>query len=90
MGVLPLQLRPGDSAASLGITGGESFSIRGLAQGVLPRSELTVEAIREDGSSFAFPVLARIDGPADARVYSSGGILQMVLRRMVSEAPDAS
>jgi aconitate hydratase len=86
MGVLPLQFRPGDSAASLGITGTETFAIRGLSGGIAPRTELTVEATRDDGSTFSFPVLARIDGPADVRIHASGGILQMVLGDMLANA----
>jgi aconitate hydratase len=82
MGVLPLQFRPGDSTASLGLTGTETFAIRGIA-GLTPRSEVTVEVTREDGSSLSFPVMARIDGPADARVFASRGILPMVLRDML-------
>ena len=39
MGILPLQYEPGDSAASLGLTGRETFSIRGLAAGLQPRTE---------------------------------------------------
>ena len=35
MGVLPLQFQPGDTAASLGLTGRETFSITGLADGLV-------------------------------------------------------
>ena len=37
MGVLPLQFKPGDSAASLGLTGRETFAILGLGDGLAPR-----------------------------------------------------
>jgi aconitate hydratase A / 2-methylisocitrate dehydratase len=86
MGVLPLQFRPGESAASLGLTGRERFSLRGLRGGVAPRSELTVQAQADDGPTVEFTVIARIDGPADARVIEHGGILPMVLRQMVGAA----
>ena len=39
MGVLPLQYRPGESAASLGLTGRETFSVAGLAGGLQPRRD---------------------------------------------------
>jgi aconitate hydratase len=84
MGVLPLQFRPGDSAASLGLSGREAFTVRGLASGVFPSQELTVEAVAEDGSVLRFPVTARLDGPAEVEQYRQGGILPMVLRRLVS------
>ncbi|MGH2707324.1 MAG: aconitate hydratase, partial [Actinomycetota bacterium] len=84
MGVLPLQFRSGESAASLGLTGQETYTIRDLARGVAPGQELTVEAVAEDGSQLRFPVTARLDGPAEVEQYRHGGILQMVLRRLLS------
>jgi aconitate hydratase len=86
MGILPIQFRAGDTASTLGLTGRESFSIRGLSAGVEPRQELTVEVRREDGSTFTFPALARIDGPADAATYRAGGILHLVLRPLIAHA----
>ncbi|HVV29892.1 MAG TPA: aconitate hydratase, partial [Mycobacteriales bacterium] len=75
MGVLPLQFAAGQSADSLGLTGTETFTIRGVAD--LPRT-LTVEA---DGKSFE--VTLRIDTPGEQAYYRHGGILQYVLRSLV-------
>ena len=86
MGILPIQFRAGDTASTLGLTGRESFSIRGLSAGVEPHQEVTVEVRREDGSTFAFTALARIDGPADAATYRAGGILPLVLRPLIAHA----
>ena len=86
MGILPIQFRAGDTASTLGLTGRESFAIRGIANGVEPKQEVTVEARREDGSTFAFTALARIDGPADAATYRAGGILPLVLRPLIAHA----
>ncbi|HEV3129173.1 MAG TPA: aconitate hydratase [Solirubrobacteraceae bacterium] len=79
MGVLPLQFQAGDSASSLGLTGREKFTITGLS-GVeqVPR-ELTVQA---DDQEFA--VTVRIDTPNEQRYFRHGGILQFVLRQLVS------
>src|SRR5438132_6040464 len=44
MGILPLQFADGASAASLGLRGDESFTIRGLAGGLRPGQQLTAEA----------------------------------------------
>jgi aconitate hydratase len=74
MGVLPLQFKDGESAASLGLTGYETFSIEGVA--ALPR-EVTVRA---DGLEFA--VTVRIDTPREGDYYRHGGILQYVLRAL--------
>jgi aconitate hydratase len=86
MGVLPLQFQPGESAASLGLTGRETYTIRGLADGLRPRQRLTVEARGERGEERRFEVIARLDGPIDVGYYEQGGILPAVLRRLASEA----
>ncbi len=85
MGVLPLQFTNGESAESLGLTGREVFTIRGLTD-LKPRQNLTVEFAREDGSTGSFETLARIDGDAELKYLNNGGILQTVLRRLKDEA----
>ncbi len=84
MGILPLQFRDGESVASLGLTGTERFTIRGIADGVHVGEEFTVEVTREDGSSTSFIAPARIDGPAEVEYFRHGGILHMVLRQMLA------
>jgi aconitate hydratase len=77
LNVLPLQFQPGESAQSLGLTGRETFAIRGLAD-VGVGSEVTVEV---DGER-TFTAIARLDIPADVTVYRAGGLLQMVMRQL--------
>ncbi len=84
MGVLPLQFAPGESAASLGLTGSESFSIHGLAGGVTPGQRVAVVARAEDESESSFEATVRIDMPAEVDYYRHGGILRMVLRQMLA------
>jgi aconitate hydratase len=84
MGILPCQYRPGESADTLGLTGREAFTIRGLAAGLSPRQELTVEARAEDGTVTTFGVIARLDGPVDVEYHRQGGVLQTVLRRLAA------
>jgi aconitate hydratase len=89
MGVLPLQFQPGDSAASLGLTGRETFTVHGLAAGLTPRQRLTVVAQADPdngGAERRFEVIARLDGLIDVDYYQQGGILPAVLRRLASEA----
>jgi aconitate hydratase len=86
MGVLPLEYVDGQSAASLGLDGHERFTIRGIAGGVAPHQRLTVEATADDGTRTSFEVLARVDSPADAEYLRHGGILPLVLRRMIAAA----
>jgi len=78
MGVLPLQFRPGDSVQSLGLTGRERFTIRGLADAEEIPREL---AIRTDDREFT--VIVRIDTPNEQRYFRHGGILQFVLRDLL-------
>ena len=82
MGLLPLEFLPGHSAASLGLTGSELFSLRRL-EDLEPRSTRTVEVEADDGRTFSFEVRVRIDTPVELDYYRSGGILQMVLRQMM-------
>ena len=90
MGVLPLQFRPEENAASLGLTGRETYAIRGFADGPQPRQEVTVEATAPDGRVTSFRAIARLDGPIEVDYYREGGILPAVLRRLAREAADGS
>ena len=83
MGILPLQFKAGQSAESLGLTGQETLTIRGLAGELKPRQEVTVEVERKDGSKASFTATARLDTPVDINYYRNGGILQTVLRKML-------
>ena len=82
MGVLPMVYEPGQTAASLGLTGRETFEITGLTGELRPRQKLKIRATREDGSVLEFNVIARLDTPVDVDYYKNGGILQTVLRNL--------
>ncbi|MEX2552069.1 MAG: aconitate hydratase AcnA [Actinomycetota bacterium] len=82
MGVLPLQFVEGQSAATLGITGTETFTIRGIA-GISPLQVIKVEATKPGGGRIEFSAIARIDAPAELEYFLNGGILQMVLRSLL-------
>jgi aconitate hydratase len=80
MGVLPLQFADGESAASLGLDGGEEYSITGVAD-VLNAGELPREAtVRADEREFR--VRVRIDTPKEAEYFRHDGILQYALRQL--------
>ncbi|MGB7115998.1 MAG: aconitate hydratase, partial [Anaerolineales bacterium] len=83
MGVLPLQFMHGDSVDSLGLSGKEVFSIRGLDDEITPGSEVTVSAVMEDSSQIVFNVIVRLDTPTEIEYYRNGGILHTVLRNML-------
>ena len=80
MGVLPLQFKDGDSVESLGLSGHETFSVAGLADGEEIPREVTVTADDKE-----FTVTVRIDTPKEQRYFHHGGILQFVLRQLLAE-----
>ncbi|MCI1882157.1 MAG: aconitate hydratase AcnA [Sporolactobacillus sp.] len=84
MGVLPLQFKPGESAASLGLTGSESFSID-LDEHIVPGQDIAVRAVGQDGSVVSFTAVLRFDSDVEIDYYRNGGILQTVLRRKLRE-----
>jgi aconitate hydratase len=78
MGVLPLQFSDGDSVESLGLTGQEKFTIKGIADAdEVPRTL----AVAADDTEFE--VRVRIDTPKEQTYYHHGGILQYVLRELL-------
>ena len=84
MGVLPLQYSEGETAESLGLSGHETFTIEGIAEGLSPRKALTVRAQDADGNEKTFAVTARINTPIEVDYYRHGGVLQYVLRNMLA------
>ncbi|MDR7480943.1 MAG: aconitate hydratase AcnA [Armatimonadota bacterium] len=83
MGVLPLQFEPGQSADSLGLSGQERYDVVGLAGGLTPGQRVTVHA-HGDGRVVTFQAIARIDSPMEVEYYRHGGVLPMVLRRLLA------
>ncbi|WP_116652523.1 aconitate hydratase AcnA [Pelagibacterium sediminicola] len=83
MGVLPLMFQDGASWQSLGITGDETVSIRGLAN-IEPRQTLELDITHGDGRKQTVPVLLRIDTLDELEYYRHGGILHYVLRNLVA------
>ncbi|WP_153556432.1 aconitate hydratase AcnA [Roseimaritima sediminicola] len=84
MGVLPLQFQDGQSARSLGLDGTETLTITGIRDGIEPRQTVTVSVVRQDGSQSSFETIVRIDAPAEVEYFVNGGILEMVLRQLLS------
>ena len=84
MGVLPLQFRAGENAATLGLTGFETFDIDGIAGGIEPGMLVRIRARAENGEEKSFQTVTRIDTPYEVQYYQHGGILQYVLRQLIS------
>jgi len=85
MGVLPLQFAPGDSVASLGLSGEETITVAGLAGA--EAKALIGRRLRVDADGRPFEVVLRIDTPMEAEYLRHGGILQYVLRQHLRRSP---
>jgi aconitate hydratase len=83
MGVLPLVYRTGETAATLGLDGTETYSID-VPSSLKPRQDIVVVATRADGSKISFRTICRVDTPVEVDYYRNGGILNTVLRRMMA------
>ncbi|MBM4118996.1 aconitate hydratase, partial [bacterium] len=82
-GVLPLQFRPDETRASLGLTGEESFALPGLGGELRPGQELELLVRDAGGTERRLAVLLRLDTPVELHYFRHGGILQAVLRGML-------
>ncbi len=82
MGLLPLQFTDGQNAASLKLTGRETFAVAGMGDALQPRGTVTVRATDPDGAIREFRALVRIDTPEELVAFRNGGILPYVLRQL--------
>jgi aconitate hydratase len=82
MGVLPLQFRTGESARTLGLTGQETFAVEGIEE--LNSGKIPNEVVVTAGTDKRFRAVVRIDTPGEAEYYRHGGIMQYVLRSLLS------
>ncbi|WP_424530512.1 aconitate hydratase [Sphaerisporangium viridialbum] len=83
MGVLPLQFPEGESAASLGLTGEETFDITGVEE---LNSGTTPATVTVRAGDLEFQAVVRIDTPGEADYYRHGGIMQYVLRSLLAKS----
>jgi len=83
MGVLPLQFIGDDSVVTLGISGDETFDLKGIEGEIKPQQEATLVIHRKNGTSQDVKVLLRIDTPIEVDYYKHGGILPFVLRQLL-------
>ena len=82
MGVLPLQFLPGQSAASLGISGEEVFDFHGIEENLSPGAKIHVHAIRADGTVIHFDTDLRLDTALDVTYYRNGGIMTTLVKKI--------
>ncbi|MDP7668606.1 MAG: aconitate hydratase AcnA [Rhodospirillales bacterium] len=86
MGVLALQFTNGETRATLGLDGSETFDITGLEGGIKPRMELSLGIRRANGDQLETRLLCRIDTADEVEYFKSGGILQYMLENLTAKA----
>ena len=79
MGIVPLQYLDGQNAESLSLTGKEEFTID-VPEDLKPQQEVEVKTA--NGKSFN--VIARFDTELELTYYKNGGILNYMIRKMIS------
>jgi aconitate hydratase len=84
MGILPLEFAHGENLASLGLTGKERYTIRGL-EGLKPGQTVEVEAVADDGKKTVFKTHSRVDNDTEVGYMHHGGILPLVLRQLIAK-----
>ena len=84
MGVLPLEFLPGQSAATLGLSGHETYHIVGIREALAGSRRARVRAVVDDGTELGFEALVRVDTPQEGEYYRNGGILPYVLRQLAA------
>ena len=84
MGVLPLTFAEGTSWQSLGLTGDETVTIRGLGGDLKPRQILQADIAAVDGKVTTVPLTCRIDTLDELEYFRHGGILHYVLRQLAA------
>ena len=78
MGLIPLQFLPGESADSLGLTGFETYEVE------MPETPEIGQLVTVHADDKTFQARLRFDSQADLEYYANGGILQMVIRKKVT------
>lgn len=86
MGILPLQFKEGENAASLGLDGSERYTVAPVdfSRGLPCPAVVAVTAEKEDGAVVSFEAIVRVDTPTEGHYYEHGGILPYVLRQLLS------
>jgi aconitate hydratase len=82
MGVVPLQFKDGENAASLGLSGDEIFGFDGIDDGLIPGRKIMVTARSPRGKVTTFGVICRLDTKIEIEYVRNGGILQTVLLKL--------
>jgi aconitate hydratase len=84
MGILPLEFARGENPQSLGLTGREQYTIKGIDT-IRPGQTIEVQARSDDGKTVTFRTHARVDNDTEVGYLHHGGILPLVLRELIAK-----
>lgn len=84
MGILPLRLPQGCTAAALRLVPGDMLRIDAAQETIAPRARLSVSILRRDGASESFQVVVALETSLEVDVLRSGGLLPMIVSRFAS------
>jgi aconitate hydratase len=84
MGILPLEFAHGENLKSLGLSGKERFTIRGL-ESLKPGQTVEVEAESDEGKKTVFKTHSRVDNDTEVGYMRHGGVLPLVLRELIAK-----
>jgi aconitate hydratase len=83
MGILPLEFTHGENLQSLGLTGRESFTIKGI-DAIKPGQQVEVDAVSDDSKKTKFKTHSRADNDTEVGYLHHGGVLPQVLRELIA------
>jgi len=86
MGILPLMFDPGQGWQTLGLDGKEKYSFLGISDAIQPRQKVRVRAVHADGEVTEFETTVRLENTTEVEYLRHGGILPMVLRKLMAES----
>ncbi len=81
MGVIPFEFTGGDTRKTLGLTGDETVSIRGLDT-IEPQDQVPCDITYPDGTTKTITLQCRIDTAPEKEYVENGGVLHYVLRNL--------
>jgi len=84
MGILPLEFARGENAQSLGLSGREQFTVKGI-DSITPGQAVDVVARSENGEATTFRTHARVGNDTEVGYLHNGGILPLVLRELIAK-----
>ena len=85
MGIIPLQFEEGTTLDSLGLTGNETYDIKGLDT-LAPGASATLTVKKDNGQQFTWNLITRVDTNKEVEFIKHGGILNRTVRAIAGKS----